>query len=319
MVHSAPTEQQPSEQPAIEYAVVVANEHSSNARRMRRQIDQLTIPHHVITTSRDPRRTQDDLYDGMKEGAVLLGAGGDGTNGQIVNMLLSPEGVERGLHKERFIPLRGGNANDFATMLNDHNTAAQILERGRDIYLHPLEVRKVDSGEPSRFAAAYFSALATAAASERLDQIKNTANHFTKALGLQLGREGLATVLEVGGYKPAQIQRDGQEAEAVTDYLMARGDRMGKVGRPHAELDKPAFEAIATKDTGYTKAVVNLGKMARGNLHGDMRTSTEFTVTSVDGSEIPVQYDGEAEFVPSGSTFSVGISETPYRTLSTRL
>jgi hypothetical protein len=59
--------------------------------------------------------------------------------------------------------------------------------------------------------------------------------------------------------------------------------------------------------------------MARGNLHGDMRTSTEFTVTSVDGSEIPVQYDGEAEFVPSGSTFSVGISETPYRTLSTRL
>jgi hypothetical protein len=319
MVHAAGTELLVSEQPPIEYAVVVANEHSSNARRMRRQVDQLTIPYHVITTSRDPHRTQDDLYDGMKEGAVILGAGGDGTNGQIVNALLSPEGIERQLHLERFVPLRGGNASDVATMLNGHNTAAQILELGRELYLHPLEIRSLYTDERSRFALGYFSVAATAAASYDLDQVKNTANRLTKATGFQLGREAVATWLSVGGFMPIRLQRDGLETEAVTDYLMVRGDRIAKVGRPHAELDKLAFEAIATKDTGYTKAVVNLGKMARGNLHGDMRTSTEFTVTSVDGSEIPVQYDGEAEFVPSGSIFSVGISGTPYRTLSTRL
>lgn len=300
-------------------ALVIANEHSSHAVRMRRQVGELDLPTETIHTHEDERRTRDEVYALAREGDVLLGAGGDGTANQIANMLLSPEGQARGLHNLPFVPLRGGNANDTPTMINGRKTAAEILRTGHDVFLRPLEVRIDDNVDATRYALGYFSVGATAAASQRLEEIKSTANKFTHATRLQLLREMITVWRAVGSYGAFKMQLAGETPEVTTDYLLLRGNRIAKLGRPHADLTKPQFEAVPKESSGMTRALFDMIKMQQGRLLGTMQESVSFMVETADNADMPVQYDGEVAMVASGSRLSVGIAPVAYRTLSTRL
>jgi len=303
----------------IERALVVANEYSSHAGRMRRQVDELEIPIAIVPTERDPRRTQEALFDAVRDGDVVLGAGGDGTTNQVANILLGPEGQEQGLYRLPFIPLRGGNANDIASMLNGRKTAAQILRLGRDTYLHPLEIHTDDPEERVRLALGYFSVGATAAASQRLEEVKGSANAFTRGVGFQLVREAVAVWLTTARSEAFKLERDGMATESATDFLTLRGDRIAKLGRPHADLRAPEFESVTSDVGGLAPTLAQLIRMQRGRLHGSLQDHTGFSISSGNGQPLPVQYDGETDTVQSGSHLSVSISPVTYRTLSTKL
>lgn len=292
-----------------ERALVIANEHSSHARQMQRQIGQLELPVITVPTHADPRYTHDDFLKAARDRDLLFSAGGDGTAHYSANTVLSEEGQAKGLHNLYFVPLCGGNANDVATMINGRKMAAQILKEGRDRRLHPLEVRVFTEDELAsiRYALGYFSVGATAEASHRLEKVKGN-----------VARESLSVLRTVATYLPFKIHRDGQ-AEAITDFLALRGDRIAKFGRPHANLSRPAFEAITSNIQGMVPALVDMIKMKQGKLHGQMLQHTDFTVEAGGGDTVPVQYDGEAIGVYSGAQISVGISPVGYRTLTTRL
>ena len=318
MVQAFSAEQPLMDEPPIERALAVVNMHSSNAKRMLREIGQLSIPTQIILTSRDPRYTQDEVLTNARQGDVILSAGGDGTANENLNIVLSPEAQELGLHLLPFVPLRGGNANDSAYMLNGRRSAAEILQRGQHASFRPLEIQTDDPELPVRRALGYFSALASAAATHRMGEIKNTSNHITRATRIQLARETVETWRTIAGHGVHLLHHADQDPTGVTDYLVLRGDRIAKLGKAHADLRQPVFEVVATPTTGPVRTMIDMLKMLRGRLYGEMRDNTTFRVETADGEPFVVQYDGEHQELASGTTVTVRIADTPYRTLTTR-
>jgi len=303
----------------ITRALVVLNEHSSNVARMRRQIAELQLPVEVIRTERDMTRTQEALYATAREGDAILCAGGDGTTNHIAGMLLSPEGQARKLHLLPFVPLRGGNANDIAMMINGRKSAAQILQSGKRVDLYPLEVRVGGRNAYTRFALGYFSIGGTAEVSLRYEALKQSATPLKRATGVQLAKEVIATWVALSRNEPFELLLEGGEPENVTSYLLARGDRLAKLGRPHARLHEIGYETITTYPTGLNGTLVTLMRLQRSRLPGARDATERFTVRSKDKSPLPMQFDGEYAQIASGSNFTVSVSRTAYRTISTRL
>jgi len=305
---------------AAERALAVVNPYSSNAHRVGRQLDQLDLPVSVIETSPDIRRTQDSLYAAARDGDVIFGGGGDGTVNQIGNILLHAETRERQLNHLPFVPLRGGNANDIARMINGRKTAAQIMRAHRLIKLHPLEITVQYPGgdKAQRWALGYFGVGATAAASGDLDRIKNTSNRLTRAIGFQPVREALAAWRSVAGYPPfTMTDQASGKSEVVSDILALRGDRIAKYGRPHAHLAEPQFELTLSRPGGMRGALIDMLQMQQGRKAGEIVTASCFAVQA-EASTLHAQYDGETATIENLSIINVGLSHHAYQTLSTR-
>lgn len=304
-----------------ERLLIITNEHSSHARAIQRQIQRVDLPAEYIVTSLDTERTQEELYDKVREDDVIVAAGGDGTAHQVGNMLLSEEGRERGVNRYPFVPVRGGNANDIATMINGRASVRTIVNRGQAIELNPLQVQ-VEQGDnqDTRYALGYFSVGGTAAASQKLDELKHTANMATRLSGVQFAREAVTSWLTVADTS-REIYAAQQNAEQlpVTDYLFMRGDRIAKIGRPHANLTLPKFEAVAMQSHGKFDALRRMFDMKNGKLWGEMLSEVTLIFTASNAQDIPAQYDGETRQLAAGSQLTVSVSPYSYTTLTTRL
>lgn len=313
----------PLEGYAPERALVVFNEYSSNARRMARQLLQLEIPLDVIPTHPDMRYTEEAMARSARPGHVILMSGGDGTANQGVNIMMGDAMAEKELNWLPFVPLRGGNANDIAVMLNGKDRPDRILSDGHYFSVSPLEVTKTspEGDRDSRYALGYFSVGATAAASRRLDEIKETANRFTKAVGFQQLREAVATWRVVGHYPALKVAMMQEETplSLASDVLFLRGNRIAKYGRPHANLGRQEYEMVMSNPDGMTATLVDMLKLQRGRILGTMATAACFGVETADGSPFEVQYDGEWQPAESGSDFLVRISDKSFNTISTQL
>jgi diacylglycerol kinase family enzyme len=305
----------------IERALVVANPHSANAARVSRQIRRLPLPVSIIESSCDPRITEANILDNAREGDLVIGACGDGTSNMVLNILMGEEAIEKGIDGLPFLPLRGGNANDTACMLNGRKAPDRILKEGKLISVNPLEitVNPNDPGTLTRYALGYFGVGATASASMRLEDIKRSSNAVTKKLGLQLGREALHAFFAVRGFEPFTVNIDGEDQNPVSEMLFLKGNRMAKVAKTHAELDKPHMEVMSQYVRGAIGTLAAMFNLATGKIRGELTHRAIFSVQSADGSPLPVQYDGEADIVRSGSALEVRVSPSPYRTISTRI
>lgn len=300
-------------------ALVIANDHSSNADRMHRQINALKLPVKIVHTSRDERVTRDRVYKEAQKGDVILGAGGDGTTHQIASIILSPEGQSHGLHLLPFVPLRGGNANDIASMINGRKTASQILAHGKLVELYPLEVQVRGREKYDRLVLGYVGLGGNAAVTLKYESLKKSATKFTRLTGLQLMREVVATWTTLTGYEQFELRHEGGKYESMVSYLVVRGDRLAKLGRSHTNLKRTEFEAITTHSSKPGSTINTLLRLQQGKLPGKLHPAKKFTIRTTDGDDLPVQYDGEYTQVASDSEFTVKISKVPYWTISTRL
>jgi|GEM_PF-2329454 len=297
----------------IERAIVVANPKATHAKRMQRQLKRLDLPQEIIETKPDPRYARDELLKAAAADKIIFGAGGDGTTHHIANTILSPAGSETGLRWLPFVPLRGGNANDIAHMLNGRHSPNHIVKHGSHAWLSPLEVTVTDDegNQSTRYALGYFSVGATAAAAERLDAIKNTANRFTKAIGFQALREAVS-VWHTVATAPVFMSREdeGRLLHPVGEHLFLRGNRIAKYGRPHARLGQKAYELVTAGDKNHLSAIADMLKMQQGKLYGIMADEMSFTVlpTGPGAPEISQMYDGESAPIAYGSQVSVSIA-----------
>lgn len=302
-----------------ERALVVFNEYGSSARRMRQQIEQLTCPVEVVSTQADFRYTEDEVIGRARGGDVIFGAGGDGTANYIGNLVMSDAFHEAGHGALPFVPLRGGNANDLAVMLNGRRTAADILRSGRYAQMKPLETVYSSPAEAGkRYAFAYFSIGATALASERLEMIKNTANKLTRSTGFQQAREAFAAWQSLSSAPDFKVTQAGEAPEVYADLLFIKGNRMAKYGRPHASLAAGSFETIASRLDGPLSVITNMLALQRGKKYGQLLASACFSAESADNAPLLAQYDGETAYIPSGSDVRVRVPDEGYYTLTTR-
>ncbi len=299
-----------------EFALVIVNEYSSGANRMRKEIAGLTIAHKIIPTSLESDKMFDDITNSLPDGAVIVSAGGDGTTNLVGNVLLSPEGREASLHQVPFAPLRGGNANDIAIMINGRSSANAIVRRGKPTTLKPLEV-SINGNEP-RFAFGYFSIGGTAEASRQLQNMKEL-----ELSGAQKRiREALTALVATADYPAFNYHTYKEDAiESVTDIMCIRGNRIAKYGRPKARLNEEQFAFLIDKSEGRLDAAIKLGRMGLHALWGSSKEHVYMTVASPgpERATLPVQYDGEASTIPSGSNVGVSVSRHSYTALTTQL
>lgn len=304
----------------ITFALLIANEHSSNfdgleAKVARLQKANLIEGYAVIPTSLNDQHMLDDIAEKYRTKMVLFGGGGDGTTNLIGNALLSAEGIERGYNDIPFVPLRGGNANDIAVSLNGYRSIGRILKKGRQAGLRPLEI-SVNNKDP-RYAFGYFSIGGTADAAAALHEMKGK-------YGIdQLPREIVTAWFKSADYPKFRYRTNkGDQYDFASDIMCLRADRIAKFGHPYTHLNNDTFEMIADLSGGRTEALLKMMSLGLGQLRGRPVDSANFTLATVVGGDnkimLPVQYDGEIDEIPIVSDVSVVISQNSYTTLTTR-
>lgn len=318
--------------------VVAENPRASHYRRISREVARLQRSHpdfgiERIPTSANMNETHDTIMDTVRQGDVLVVIGGDGTVNQVGSVVTSQDFDRGDAPNTPFVPLRGGNANDIANMINGRASLEEILRRGEMMELFPLEVTVTapeeqtrqdpfDDGVYVRRALGYFSVHAAAEATRGLDNIKPQSDIIRWMLrhtGIQQAREVFAVLQPMAQAKPVIAIEDGYPPYALVDESFLRGDRIAKYGHPHADLTKQIFERTRVYDQGYIAALTSMIKMQQGKLEGEKTDSVTQLLYGRDGKPILTQYDGEVIEIPSGSTVNVGIAARGYHTLTTKL
>lgn len=276
-----------------------------------------------IPTHRDYRRTRDAVLATIEPGFAVLGLGGDGTANHIGNIMMEPELAVRGLQDVPFVPRPCGNANDIARSYYGRAGTAHILRDGQQFRIRPLEIRipEQEGADTLRYALGYFSIGAAAFAAGELEAIKS--QNRLKRYGPQQVREVLTMLRAVAQYPEFLFELEGTYRDFAADLTFARGSKMAKHGKLHADATLPAFECIATPRAGNAGTCMNMLRLATGRLLGRMMSeATSARVQTIIGEPLPLQYDGETRTfnrkraeVASGTRMTVGIAERSFPTL----
>lgn len=312
----------PNEVSPLPHHVIVAyNEASTNHRRVLRQARELDkiVPVRLVYTHPEYHLTAEALHEEVgdaDDGEVeVLSGGGDGTALDVYNALPG----------RKITPLRGGNANDFARSLNGNKTALQIMLEGRDALFRPMEVTTRTPGsdgiEKTRIVLGYFGIGADAAASQRLNEIKNTSNPVTRAIGFQAARELIAstsTMARYPGYKIVHGEGKDESTTFITDEMGLYIPIIAKHGRTGVDLWKPEMKVVTTIRRGLKQTLQSMYLLQQGKLEGRMVTEMSRKLRSSDESGVvPLQCNGEVEWLPDDTLITARISDMAYLTRST--
>lgn len=270
-----------------------------------------------IETAKDGAETKRRLAAQLLPEDLVLGLGGDGTASVIGNVLL-----EQNLSKVIFIPLRGGNANDLAHMLNGNISLDKVLSSGKLTRCYPLEVeiKRPKAAATTGWALAYFSIGASAYASQNFDRIKNRLHLAQKMKAGSLYEKSAVWNLlnKFGTYNVTPTETG--VTEQLADCVFLRGDRVAKYGRPRASLASRHYELMQEPRLSHIRTLRAMIQLMHGRHVGWLMTEPyECMVESKNGEPLPVQFDGEPSSIPSGSMVRVSISEKSYQTIAAKL
>ena len=309
--------------PDYERGFLIQNKYSSHYRdpkrraRIEGQVHETGLSiQHIDAISPDYVLGQLDRHS-AQPGDVLFIAGGDGTVHHIYGALASAEGQELGLDKVTTLPLLAGRACDIAHMLNDDHDPAYIIRNGQEVDVHPMDFYA--DGSLQAHAFAYLSFHASALANDALEQVKHQSKPWEHRLRVQLGREILASMREMGTATPIEYLGDEGEFRQVTEVAFFNGDRVAILGHPHANLLDEQFEKVTVNVKNRAHALYNMLRLQHHRLPGEMVSSAGFSLRSPDGKPIRYQIEGEGGEVHSGTRITVSESQISVRTLATRL
>jgi diacylglycerol kinase family enzyme len=251
------------------------------------------------------------------EDDLIFIAGGDGTVHHIYGALLSDTGRGIGLDKVATLPLLAGRACDIAHMLNDGHDPEYILQNGTEVDIHPMDFYADDRLQAHAFA--YLTFHASALANDALEQVKHQSTPWERRLRIQLGREILASMREMGTATPIEYLGSDGDFRQVTEVAFFNGDRVAMLGHPHAHLLDEQFEQMSVNVKNRAHALFNMLRLQHNRLPGEMVSQASFTLRSPDGKPIRYQIEGEGGEVRSGTNIQITESELSVRALATRL
>jgi hypothetical protein len=212
---------------------------------------------------------------------------------------------EQGTHEAMYETLLPG---DLVFVDGGDGTVAQAINGHDNV---PLLERKV---------AAYSGIGGTALASYGVDQLKQSPSRIVQT---KLGRKAASVVVSLHqvAVSPKMTITDAVSGiqQKAKDITIVNGSRMAIYGKLHTRLDREDFEEITTSPWGHIGTLVSMLKLQNGSLYGKLLSADAFIVTSKDGSDVPIHFDGDRRFIPSGSEVSVGISRHAVRALAPML
>lgn len=306
--------------------ILIINPQGSNIQRIEVRARELArvFPDtqiETIETTANPIRFRRKLQKSLASGAdrVLLGVGGgDGTINLVANALLLAE-PKINLEKIVLLPLWGGNANDFAYMLNGLSsrvTLKSLFEQGRVVAIPPLEIRTINpSGKrTTRYGVCYASFGASAYAAQQLTKPAEGKGIFGKSAVkgmLDELKRVVHAVLDAPGF---DAEQDGRKVK-IFEQIFSNGSRMAKIDRLPVKLTQRQFYYAVRSDKPPTFSFYIM-RLLRGRKLGEIkRESVQFTLRERAWSQV----DGEASVVPENTKITVGHGRRLLYALSTKL
>jgi len=305
--------------------LLIQNPNSSNASRAKNITDKLhrlasTKPT-IIKTSPDHSENAKSLkkYLSQSKGkTLLLIGGGDGTSHDVVNILMSKD--LRSLAADvAILPLWGGNANDFAYMLNGLSLGkkmSKILIRGKASKLYPLEITVEKNGKSStKYAMCYASFGASAF----------VAQHF-QAKPVQRGKPlkyppfliVLQEIWRIGvALKKAKTFTVKVDGETITifDEVFVNGSRLSKMNTLPVKLNQKAY--YHTRENNKHPLISRrIASFLTGRKIGEIISKpTTFTLQQ----DALAQFDGEVNQLAKGTKITVALATHPIQAITTKL
>ncbi len=308
--------------------IAIVNPKSSNAARVSTKLKRLekkqNTPITVIQSDRNPAVFEKKfiayIAKNVKEPTVVLVGGGDGT---VHHVVAATAALPASLREHIILfPIWGGNANDFAFMLNGlpvRKDLAQLIERGQTVKIHPLEISlKNKSAKTIGYAICYASFGASAAAADELNKTGAAARAglLSNVPIIVVSRELMRVVTAFVHTSAFRATVNGKRVK-IFEQVFANGSRIAKVDRLPVTLTDKAFYTVL--HTGkHSNIVIRVIKLlsGKGKKVGHV---TSQPVSFKVKEPVLGQYDGEVFKIPRDTRVEIRISKKYIYALSTRL
>lgn len=302
--------------------VVISNPKSSNASRTLKRIkllkQALPIKADILTTPKDTSQLQGQIqkYLDKKSGKTLIFiGGGDGTVHDVINALMNSPAKNKAV----VLPIWGGNANDFAYMLNGPSykrSLVKVLKNGRIVSITPLKISIRHKNKTSiRYAACYTSFGATAFAAHQLDKRLPVKKNWLFSTPAALTLQEIWSVTDA--FKKAPVFRakiDGQKVTIFEEAFM-NGPRIAKINTVPLKLTDNAYYHAhqPNKHPLLSRRVI---QALTGRKFGRVKSQP----TRLAFSEPAIgQFDGEVSHLEKSSEVTVSLAPRSIQAISIKL
>lgn len=301
--------------------VFVYNPRSSNAQRAQNWIDEICqkLQRQAVIidiTKTEPQEITAALHGVRKKDLLLLAiGGGDGTVHGVINAVLADTKIAH----ERIcvLPLWGGNANDFSSMLNglsSKTSASHILAHAKLVSVPLISLTLASArSQKSMYACCYVSFGASAHAAKQLDQKRATHRKLAKPLLLI---SELWTVVRALLTAPLHAISAGKNQYHLYEHMLVNGSRIAKVDKVPVRLGEPHFfyATLQQKSLGlFFRTALNI-LTRRPDTNWSKRSQLQFAINSPS----PMQIDGEVLELNEPTKVHAAIYRPSLRFVSTR-
>ena len=302
-----------------------ATTYASRGRRRIAELKRLVGNEHVMVIESLPhglaanRRLLEARMQRFGSDAVLCVAAGDGTVNLAMETLVSSRKLADATRLTPLLPLWGGNANDLAHMLNgsERTSLGKVFAKAESVAIYPLacRLRYPDGEQETRVAACYASFGATAYAAAHLNRPRHRHNPWwnmpvSKPFGDFLaGANGLIEA-------PLFDINERGKRKKIYEREFINGSRFAKLNFASVRLTDRAFRVLTIRHKHIAWIANHLWQLF--TRYGDDRRVQD-DVTFTCEHQAMAQFDGETLQLPAGTTVTVGLADTCFYALSTRL
>lgn len=311
----------------MDYQIIaVTNPHSSNAARVTKKIRQLEkrLGNKIVSlpSERNPlvfkKKFIKRIQGYSHKPVVVLIGGGDGTVHQVVKATIDVP--EPGRKNIILLPIWGGNANDFAYMLNGvpaGKSLFKVISAGKIIKIHPLEISLTrKNSETIAHAICYASFGASAFAADIIDKTGAARDGlFSNVAVVVIGKEVFRVVRALRSALPFRARVNGKRVK-IFEQVFVNGSRIAKINRLPVKLTDKAFYSVGHQPNKHPFIVLRIIQILSGKRVGSVTNRpVKFEVKE------PVlgQYDGEVIKIPGNTRVKISVSKQYIYALSTRL
>ncbi len=247
-------------------------------------------------------------------------AGGDGTVNTVINTLVQLQAEHEGVECI-LLPLWGGNANDFAYMLNGLRIFARANRLLSHTRLASVPLIKLELKEPAKsvrtiYASCYASFGATAYAARQLEARRFSTKKLLYWLPpLLVGREIVAVVKALLS-TPQYTGEIDEKQQVFYEHSLINGSRIAKINRVPVKLSQPYFlhATITRKDASV---IISLLRIALGRPAAEYTTRNRLSFKLV--TPVDAQIDGEVMHLTANAQITAASAQTRLRFVSSKL
>jgi phosphatidylglycerophosphate synthase/diacylglycerol kinase family enzyme len=301
--------------------VFVYNRKASNYGRARQWIRSISQVVGIKYQAIDAITGQEKLVDlaraeasGSNAAILVAIAGGDGTVHSVVNSLVKalpakPAG------DWYVLPLWGGNANDFAYMLNGLSPTMTVSRLLTQSMPQEVPLIKLTIDKEVEYACCYASFGASAYAARQLDNNRSAMNTILRWLPPFLLLRELVAVMQALAEAPLHRAEIDDVERKLYEHSIINGSRIAKMNRIPIELTEPYFFHAIVERKGKSLIIAWLRILTgRPDTRFSKRRQLRFTTKN----RLDAQIDGEVRQLPSGVTVKAAIVFSPLRFITVR-